>query len=186
MQPPMPPPFSAGLRLDHGLSNGGTDFRYGGGSGGAPGEDQLIPTAIVIKNIPFAVRKETLANMMVDMHLPVPYAFNYHFDGGVFRGLAFANFQSAEDTRIVIEAMNGLEVHGRKLRVEYKKMLPAEERERIEREKRERRGQLEEQHRAPMLAHQGSVSSLNMGSQNAASLSPMRTYPSWTKNTPFR
>lgn len=128
--------------------------------------DQLIPTAIVIKNIPFAVRKETLASIMLDMHLPQPYAFNYHFDNGVFRGLAFANFQSAEDTRIVIEAMNGMDVHGRKLRVEYKKMLPEAERERIEREKRERRGQLEEQHRAPMLHQQSSMQSLGSMSQS--------------------
>lgn len=128
--------------------------------------DQLIPTAIVIKNIPFAVRKETLASIMLDMHLPQPYAFNYHFDNGVFRGLAFANFQSAEDTRIVIEAMNGMDVHGRKLRVEYKKMLPEAERERIEREKRERRGQLEEQHRGPMLHQQSSIQSLGAMSQS--------------------
>lgn len=102
---------------------------------------------------------------MLDMHLPQPYAFNYHFDNGVFRGLAFANFQSAEDTRVVIEAMNGMDVHGRKLRVEYKKMLPEAERERIEREKRERRGQLEEQHRAPMLHQQSSLQSLGGMSQ---------------------
>jgi RNA recognition motif-containing protein len=126
-----------------------------------PGDpDQLIPTAIVIKNIPFAIRKETLAQLMTDLHLPQPYAFNYHFDGGIFRGLAFANFQSPEDTRMVIETMNGLEVHGRKLRVEYKKMLPEAERERIEREKRERRGQLEEQHRGPVLHQQPSLQTL--------------------------
>ncbi|EGR44578.1 uncharacterized protein TRIREDRAFT_5868 [Trichoderma reesei QM6a] len=127
--------------------------------------DQLIPTAIVIKNIPFAVRKETLASIMLEMHLPQPYAFNYHFDNGVFRGLAFANFQSADDTRLVIDAMNGMDVHGRKLRVEYKKMLPEAERERIEREKRERRGQLEEQHRAPLLHNQSSIQSLSGMSQ---------------------
>ncbi|KKA29871.1 hypothetical protein TD95_004980 [Thielaviopsis punctulata] len=126
--------------------------------------DQLIPTAIVIKNIPFAVRKEQLAQIMVEMNLPQPYAFNYHFDNGVFRGLAFANFQNPEDTRAVIERMNGLDVSGRKLRVEYKKMLPEAERERIEREKRERRGQLEEQHRAPMLHQQPSLQSLNAAS----------------------
>ncbi|KAK1239356.1 hypothetical protein MKX07_008844 [Trichoderma sp. CBMAI-0711] len=130
--------------------------------------DQLIPTAIVIKNIPFAVRKETLASIMLEMHLPQPYAFNYHFDNGVFRGLAFANFQSADDTRLVIDAMNGMDVHGRKLRVEYKKMLPEAERERIEREKRERRGQLEEQHRAPLLHNQSSIQSLGGMSQAQA------------------
>ena len=158
------PMGNGGLRVDHpGRHASPSDLRP------SPSDaDQLIPTAIVIKNIPFAVRKETLASIMLDMQLPQPYAFNYHFDNGVFRGLAFANFQSAEDTRLVIEAMNGLEVHGRKLRVEYKKMLPEAERERIEREKRERRGQLEEQHRAPMLHQQSSVQSLGALSQSQA------------------
>jgi len=124
-------------------------------------EDELIPTAIVIKNIPFAVKKEQLVALMTDMHLPLPYAFNYHFDNGVFRGLAFANFTSAEETATVIETLNHFELHGRKLRVEYKKMLPLQERERIEREKRERRGQLEEQHRPIAQLHsQTSMSSL--------------------------
>jgi RNA recognition motif-containing protein len=110
-------------------------------------DEELIPTAIVIKNIPFAVKKEQLVQLMTDLRLPLPYAFNYHFDNGVFRGLAFANFTTAEETAAVIESMNHFELNGRKLRVEYKKMLPLAERERIEREKRERRGQLEEQHR---------------------------------------
>ena len=126
-------------------------------------DDDLILTAIVIKNIPFAVKKEQLVQLMTDMGLPLPYAFNYHFDNGVFRGLAFANFTSAEETATVIQMLNHLELQGRKLRVEYKKMLPPQERERIEREKRERRGQLEEQHR-PMptsqLQNQSSMTSL--------------------------
>lgn len=150
------------LRVDHqGSHHSPSDIRST-----TSDSEQLIPTAIVIKNIPFAVRKESLASMMLEMHLPQPYAFNYHFDNGVFRGLAFANFQSAEDTRIVIEAMNGMDVHGRKLRVEYKKMLPEAERERIEREKRERRGQLEEQHRGPMLHQQSSLQSLGSITQS--------------------
>lgn len=133
-------------------------------SGGpSEAEDELIPTAIVIKNIPFAVKKEQLVQLMTELNLPLPYAFNYHFDNGVFRGLAFANFTSAEETATVIEVLNHFELQGRKLRVEYKKMLPLQERERIEREKRERRGQLEEQHR-PMatsqLQTQSSMSSL--------------------------
>lgn len=127
-------------------------------------DEELIPTAIVIKNIPFAVKKEQLVDLMTQMNLPLPYAFNYHFDNGVFRGLAFANFTSADETATVIDHLNHFELQGRKLRVEYKKMLPLQERERIEREKRERRGQLEEQHR-PMasnqLHHQPSMSSLS-------------------------
>ncbi|KAJ9629183.1 hypothetical protein, variant [Exophiala oligosperma] len=126
-------------------------------------DDELIPTAIVIKNIPFAVKKEQLVQLMVDMNLPLPYAFNYHFDNGVFRGLAFANFTSPQETEQVIQALNHMDLSGRKLRVEYKKMLPLAERERIEREKRERRGQLEEQHRPvpqSQLHNQLSLSSI--------------------------
>lgn len=137
--------------------------------------EELIPTAIVIKNIPFAIKREQLTDVMSEMHLPLPYAFNYHFDNGVFRGLAFANFSSPEETAHVIEAMNHMELQGRKLRVEYKKMLPLQERERIEREKRERRGQLEEQHR-PMqsmgLHNQPSMSSMTSG-HPATSPSPV-------------
>ncbi|KAI4121857.1 MAG: hypothetical protein LQ338_006126 [Usnochroma carphineum] len=127
-------------------------------------DEELIPTAIVIKNIPFAVKKEQLVDLMTQMSLPLPYAFNYHFDNGVFRGLAFANFTSADETATVIDHLNHFELQGRKLRVEYKKMLPLQERERIEREKRERRGQLEEQHRPmgpPPLHNHPSMSSLS-------------------------
>lgn len=122
---------------------------------GSDPEEELIPTAIVIKNIPFAIKKEQLVQLMTELSLPLPYAFNYHFDNGVFRGLAFANFTTAEETAAVIDALNHFDLQGRKLRVEYKKMLPLAERERIEREKRERRGQLEEQHRpVPMPVSQ--------------------------------
>ena len=127
-------------------------------------DEELIPTAIVIKNIPFAVKKEQLVDLMSQMNLPLPYAFNYHFDNGVFRGLAFANFTSADETAMVIDNLNHFELQGRKLRVEYKKMLPLQERERIEREKRERRGQLEEQHRpmnTPQLHGKPSMSSIS-------------------------
>lgn len=141
-------------------------------------DDELIPTAIVIKNIPFAVKKEQLVEIMTRMNLPLPYAFNYHFDNGVFRGLAFANFTTAEETQAVIQHMNGKDLHGRRLRVEYKKMLPQAERDRIEREKRERRGQLEEQHRPSMgsqLQPSTSMSSMvggGSGSMQARTPSP--------------
>ncbi len=138
-------------------------------------DDELIPTAIVIKNIPFAVKKEQLVDIMTQMGLPLPYAFNYHFDNGVFRGLAFANFTSADETAQVIEGLNHFELQGRKLRVEYKKMLPLQERERIEREKRERRGQLEEQHRPTggnLLHSQPSISSMS-SHMHANSPSPL-------------
>ncbi|KAF8337634.1 uncharacterized protein EI90DRAFT_2674144 [Cantharellus anzutake] len=103
-------------------------------------EDEIIPTAIVIKNIPFSVKKETLLEIIASLSIPTPYAFNYHLDtSGAFRGLAFANFRLAADADAVVAALNGFEVQGRKLRVEYKKVLQAGEKERIEREKALRR-----------------------------------------------
>ncbi|KAG0648036.1 Psi inducibility 4 [Hyphodiscus hymeniophilus] len=145
----------------------------------SPSDDELIPTAIVIKNIPFAVKKEQLVDVMCDKGLPLPYAFNYHFDNGVFRGLAFANFTTPEETQAVITTLNHMDLNGRKLRVEYKKMLPAHERDRIERDKRERRGQLQEQHQpmnVPLSNNPGQLH--NQGSMNSLNSGPTTTSPS--------
>jgi len=103
-------------------------------------DDEVIPTAIVIKNIPFNVKRETLLDIIASLSIPTPYAFNYHLDQqGSFRGLAFANFRQSADADAVVAALNGFDVQGRKLRVEYKKVLQAGEKERIEREKAIRR-----------------------------------------------
>ncbi|KIY43707.1 hypothetical protein FISHEDRAFT_53583 [Fistulina hepatica ATCC 64428] len=103
-------------------------------------DDEIIPTAIVIKNIPFNVKREQLLDIIASLSIPTPYAFNYHLDQqGSFRGLAFANFRQAQDADAVVAALNGFDVQGRKLRVEYKKVLQAGEKERIEREKAIRR-----------------------------------------------
>ncbi|KAF2631305.1 hypothetical protein BU25DRAFT_227407 [Macroventuria anomochaeta] len=175
MEPPPPQPQGLPSFTLPGLGNGASSAMLNT-SYGHDVDEELIPTAIVIKNIPFAVKKEQLVQLMTDLRLPLPYAFNYHFDNGVFRGLAFANFTTAEETAAVIESMNHFELNGRKLRVEYKKMLPLAERERIEREKRERRGQLEEQHRplGGQLHSQPSFGSLASHSHiPAASPSPV-------------
>ncbi|KAG6854984.1 hypothetical protein C0991_009807 [Blastosporella zonata] len=136
--------------------NNSSDFSSAGGSpppmghlnpaplapstpGGNP-DDEVIPTAIVIKNIPFNVKRETLLDIIASLSIPTPYAFNYHLDQqGSFRGLAFANFRQSVDADAVVAALNGFDVQGRKLRVEYKKVLQAGEKERIEREKAIRR-----------------------------------------------
>ncbi|KAI0462155.1 hypothetical protein LJB42_004243 [Komagataella kurtzmanii] len=138
------------------------------GIGDTNDDEDVIPTAIVIKNIPFAIKKEQLLDVMTKFSLPLPYAFNYHFDNGVFRGLAFANFTSTDEACLVVENLNGKEIGGRKLRVEYKKMLPLPERERIEREKREKRGQLEEQHRSMSSASLASLYSVASAPPNVS------------------
>jgi hypothetical protein len=59
---------------------------------------EFIPTAIVIKNIPLAMKKEHLQSLMEDMGLPLPSPFNYHLDNGDFSGVAYGNFKTGEDT----------------------------------------------------------------------------------------
>ncbi|KAF9114519.1 hypothetical protein BGX27_010576 [Mortierella sp. AM989] len=101
------------------------------------GEEPIdtIPTAIVIKNIPFSVKRDSLLAILDNLDIPKPYAFNYHFDNGIFRGLAFANYRTAEEADLVFHSVNGYDVQGRKLRVEYKKVMPAAEQEKRDQEK---------------------------------------------------
>lgn len=120
----------------------------------SPGEAEVteppehISNAIVIKNIPFHIKIEQLQRLMEDLKLPTPYAFNYHFDSNkYFRGLAFANFHHDWEATEVIKVLNGYKVCGRALKVELKTMLKPGERETAEREKRMKRGQLQEQHK---------------------------------------
>ena len=54
---------------------------------------------------------------------------------GIFRGLAFANFRHPSEADATLAALNGYDLQGRRLRVEYKRVLRAGEKERIERDK---------------------------------------------------
>lgn len=114
------------------------------------------------------------------MSIPTPYAFNYHLDQqGSFRGLAFANFRQPADADAVVAALNGFDVQGRKLRVEYKKVLQAGEKERIEREKairRMRSMQLEKEKEQ----QQNVVNQLyeDYGSALSSAFSPQRSFSS--------
>jgi len=129
------PPGAYGTSQYYNSATGSAFLGQGGQPGLAVSDDDIIPTAIVVKNIPFSIKKEQLLQIIEDLQIPMPYAFNYHFDQGVFRGLAFANFRSGEEADAVVAALNGFDVSGRKLRVEYKKVLQAGEKERIEKEK---------------------------------------------------
>ncbi|KAF8078169.1 hypothetical protein FPV67DRAFT_1557558 [Lyophyllum atratum] len=139
-------------------------------------DDEVIPTAIVIKNIPFNVKRETLLDIIASLSIPTPYAFNYHLDQqGSFRGLAFANFRQSVDADAVVAALNGFDVQGRKLRVEYKKVLQAGEKERIEREKairRMRSMQLEKEQTGVTPLYE------DYGSAISSAFSPQRSFSS--------
>ncbi|KAI9595417.1 hypothetical protein BDF19DRAFT_422710 [Syncephalis fuscata] len=96
----------------------------------------IIPTAIVIKNIPFAMKRDQLIALLDELCVPQPYALNYHFENGAFRGLAFANFRNSQEADLVVTRLDSHEYMGRKIKVEYKKVLPPEEAARKEAERR--------------------------------------------------
>ncbi|KAG2224225.1 hypothetical protein INT45_000254, partial [Circinella minor] len=86
--------------------------------------DQIVPTAIVIKNIPFSIKRDALLMLLESQNVPQPYAMNYHFDNGVFRGLAFANYRTHELALESTQSINKMTINGRQLRAEFKRMLP--------------------------------------------------------------
>lgn len=115
------------------------------------------------------------------LSIPTPYAFNYHLDqAGSFRGLAFANFRQAADADAVVAALNGFDVQGRKLRVEYKKVLQAGEKERIEREKAIRRMRSMQLEKEQQQQQQNNLNQLyeDYGSTLTSAFSPPRTFSS--------
>ncbi|KAI0320513.1 hypothetical protein OF83DRAFT_1169296 [Amylostereum chailletii] len=148
--------------------------------GGQGLDEEIIPTAIVIKNIPFNVKRETLLDIIASLSIPTPYAFNYHLDqSGSFRGLAFANFRQSSDADAVVAALNGFDVQGRKLRVEYKKVLQAGEKERIEREKAIRRMRSMQMEKEQLGGQQTPQTPYDdYGSVITPTFSPQRSYPS--------
>ncbi|KAG8721249.1 hypothetical protein FRC09_008178 [Ceratobasidium sp. 395] len=55
----------------------------------SPIDDEIMWTAIVIKDTPFTVKRETLLAIISSLSIPAPYAFNYHPDTqSQLRGLA--------------------------------------------------------------------------------------------------
>jgi RNA recognition motif-containing protein len=94
---------------------------------------ELIDTAIVIKNIPFGYHEEDFVNKLFpQLGLTPPYAFNYHRNKSdhAFHGLAFANFNASHEAQAAVDVLNNFELDRRRLRVELKKRLPAEEEQR--------------------------------------------------------
>ena len=96
-------------------------------------QSELIDTAIVIKNIPFNYPEEDfVGKLFPQLGLVPPYAFNYHRNKSdrAFHGLAFANFNTANEAQAAVDGLNNYELDRRRLRVELKKRLPAEEEQR--------------------------------------------------------
>jgi RNA recognition motif-containing protein len=108
-------------------------------------QSEVIDTAIAIKNIPFNYPEGDFVNKLFpQLGLVSPYSFNYHRNNSdrSFRGLAFANFYTANDAQNAVDKLNYYELNGRQLRVELKRKLPPEEEAR-QRLAKQSRGQVQ-------------------------------------------
>ncbi|PVU97857.1 hypothetical protein BB561_000260 [Smittium simulii] len=88
--------------------------------------DDVVPNAVVIKNINFNVPRSSLLSTMKNLGLPMPRALNYHYENGLFRGLAFSNYKTNLEAIKVIIGLNGITLLGRPLVVIYKKKMTTE------------------------------------------------------------
>lgn len=87
--------------------------------------EEIIPTAIIIMNIPFDWTKGHVLHLMSQMKLPLPSVFNYLYDNfHRFRCMAFATFRSSEEARQVVQRLHGQCTYGTRLNVQYKRKRP--------------------------------------------------------------
>jgi RNA recognition motif-containing protein len=76
---------------------------------------------LVLKNLPFSLKTEKLQEILNKCEVK-PTSVNYHVDAsGMFRGMAFAKYKNTDESSKAYELLNGLEVFGRKIRVEFKR-----------------------------------------------------------------
>lgn len=85
-------------------------------------DDEIILTAVMIKNIPLNWNTSHLLHLMSQINIPTPRGLNYLYDNSEgFRGMAFADFATPAEAWQVIQELNYYRVSGGKLKVQYKK-----------------------------------------------------------------
>ena len=84
--------------------------------------EEINPFSIVIKQIPLFWECDRLLQLFIHKKLPTPVALNYLYKEFVFRGIAFASFNSPDQTRQVVRELDHTWVaFGRCLKVQFKK-----------------------------------------------------------------
>jgi len=80
-------------------------------------------TTLVLKNLPFQLKQDKLEEMLNALKCK-PLNVSYLYDGsGTFRGMAFVKYREIEHATKVFEAINNMDIAGRKVRVEYKRVM---------------------------------------------------------------
>jgi len=78
---------------------------------------------LVLKNLPFQLKQEKLEEILNSFESK-PLNVSYLYDGtGMFRGMAFVKYKEIDHATKVFEKLNGFEITGRKVRVEYKRIV---------------------------------------------------------------
>eukprot|EP01114_Cavostelium_apophysatum_P021619 TRINITY_DN7596_c0_g1_i1.p1 TRINITY_DN7596_c0_g1~~TRINITY_DN7596_c0_g1_i1.p1 ORF type:complete len:445 (-),score=112.81 TRINITY_DN7596_c0_g1_i1:718-2052(-) len=84
-------------------------------------------STLVLKNLPFQLKQEKLEEILNGLSTK-PLNVSYLYDGtGMFRGMAFVKYKEIEHATSVFEALNNLDISGRKVRVEYKRVTKESE-----------------------------------------------------------
>eukprot|EP01064_Diplonema_japonicum_P023319 TRINITY_DN33756_c0_g1_i1.p1 TRINITY_DN33756_c0_g1~~TRINITY_DN33756_c0_g1_i1.p1 ORF type:complete len:521 (+),score=106.82 TRINITY_DN33756_c0_g1_i1:83-1564(+) len=77
-------------------------------------------STLVLKNLPFQLKHETLMDEMTRMACRPTYIRYYHDEKGMFKGIAFVKFPSRTEAEKGRYQLDQLVMHGRKVRVEFK------------------------------------------------------------------
>mmetsp|Transcript_35318 Transcript_35318/g.57136 ORF Transcript_35318/g.57136 Transcript_35318/m.57136 type:complete len:501 (-) Transcript_35318:44-1546(-) len=92
------------------------------GDGCQPPSESILPNpTLVVKNLAFSMKHDKFLEILAAMELK-PQSLNFHYDSaGTFRGMCFAKFKTLEEAAKAHEVLDGTDIEGRKLRIEYKK-----------------------------------------------------------------
>jgi len=78
---------------------------------------------LVLKNLPFQLKQEKLEELLASFDVK-PLNVSYLYDGtGMFRGMAFVKYKEVDHASKVFAKLNGYDISGRKIRVEYKRLV---------------------------------------------------------------
>lgn len=84
-------------------------------------------STLVLKNLPFQLKQEKLEEILNAYNVK-PVNVSYLYDGtGMFRGMAFVKYKEIDHATTVFEHLNNLDISGRKVRVEYKRVTKENE-----------------------------------------------------------
>lgn len=80
---------------------------------------EVLSFTVVIKSLPVTLKKSQFLEIMEVVHLTAPKTLTFQYDSDIFQGRAFARFATLEEAQQAIDALNGFEIQGRMLSVDF-------------------------------------------------------------------